>query len=131
MPSARAARSAAQAERARASRGGPARAGCARKRRRSAPARARPKRRSGYIGIGAAGGAQLVAGVEARLAGLARPDQLDDVAARAQVAHRALDGQRDAVELGRIGLGDVGDAHRAGRSVHRAILASGMPACRR
>jgi hypothetical protein len=73
-------------------------------------------------------GAQLVARVEGGLAGLARPDQLDVVAARAQEADRALDGERDAVQLGRIGLGDVGDPHRAAKgSVHRLILAIDMP----
>ena len=74
----------------------------------------------------AAGGAQLVAGVEARFARLARPDQLER-AALAQVADRPLDRQRDAVQLGRKGLGDVGDSHRAWGSVHRRILAIAMP----
>ena len=63
----------------------------------------------------AAHGAQLVVRVERRLAGLARPDQLDEVALRTQEPDRALDRERDAVQLGRIGFGDVGDAHGYGR----------------
>ena len=38
---------------------------------------------------------------------------LDQVAARTQVADSALDRERDAVELGGPGFGDVGDAHGA------------------
>ena len=66
----------------------------------------------------------------ARFAGLARPDQLDEVAARAQEPNGPLDGERDAVELGRPGFGDVGDAHRAAgveRSRRQAVCPAAPP----
>ena len=110
MPRARAASSAAQGS-------GPGVARCTRsgwlcrKRRASVPGRARPKRRSGYIGITQPAVRSSSLASRRDFAGLARPDQFDEVAARAQEAYRPLDGERDPVQLRRPGFGDVGDAH--------------------
>ena len=110
MPSERAAASAAQAS-------GPGVArwtssGRVRSKRRTQRADARqPEAQLAVHRDRATGGAQFVVRVERRFARLARPDQLDHVTMRAQVPDRALDGERDAVQLGRLGFGDVGDAH--------------------
>ena len=94
----------------------------------SGPTRARPKRRSRVHRNRAAGGAQLVAGVERR----------DSPGWRGRISSTwwprsrrkrdgPLDGQRDAVQLGRVGFGDVGDAHgRRGRRP-AAIVAIAVP----
>ena len=120
MPSARAAASAAQAS-------GPGVARWTSSGRRAlgsgAPAGRRAPGRSAARGTSESRSRRCAArrsASSARLAGLARPDQLDVVAAPAQEADGPLDGERDAVQLGRIGFGDVGDPHRAGGSVHRA-----------
>ena len=76
--------------------------------------RARAGQAEAQVGIHrdhAAGGAQLIASIEAPFTRLARPDQLHEVAARAQEPYRPLDREGYPVQLRRPGFGDVGDAH--------------------
>jgi hypothetical protein len=56
-----------------------------------------------------AGDQQHIVGLD--LIALARPHQVHLMACLAQAHLQALDGQRDPIDLGRIGLGDDGIAH--------------------
>ena len=55
---------------------------------------------------------------------LARPDQLYAVAAPTQAGHQMGEGQRDAVDLGRVGFGDDRYVQRGYRAMFAGMLAS-------